>query len=220
MNRFKSWDGVASCSPRFVDCLCDFSAQIGLRNLLQVSLQLHSSEVHWWPSLRGLHPADSSWDYIMAKMSDTKPFDLQNMTGNFWDVCHFHQKPMFPFFIFLVGKSWRFVSGEDFRGICPRGFFEASEASKVCQREGAEGLNSFFGRQPDRWDAPRSNQTMQGGFHDSGFVAFVGYQAIEGLGGFGHFWTIFYSFSSCQLSIFLWGEVNDFYGHSKTGYLY
>ena len=39
-------------------------------------------------------------------------------------------------------------------------FFEASEASKVCQREGAEGLNSFFGRQPDRWDAP-NNQTMQ-----------------------------------------------------------
>ena len=49
--------------------------------------------------------------------------------------------------------------------------------------------------------------TVEGGFHDLGFVACVGYQAIEGLGGF---WTIFYSFWSCQLSIFLEGRSNDF----------
>ena len=72
----------------------------------------------------------------------------------FWMSANFHQTPIFPFFFFQLenhGVVYRFG------GKISVGFFEASEASKVCQREGAEGLNSFFGRQPDRWDAPRSN---------------------------------------------------------------
>ena len=40
--------------------------------------------------------------------------------------------------------------------------------------------------------------TVEGGFHDLGFVACVGYQAIEGLGGFGpsfiHFGLVNYPF--------------------------
>lgn len=154
LNRCKSWDGVASCSPRFVDCLRDFSTQLGLTNLLQVSLQLHSSEVHWWPSLRGLHPADSSWGgFSWQRCQTPNPLTWKNEC-DFLDVCKFSPNTHLPIFLFPIGKSWGRLP---FRGKISVGFFEASEASKVCQREGAEGLNSFFGRQPDRWDAPRSN---------------------------------------------------------------
>ena len=66
LNRCKSWDGVALF-------LGDFSTQMGLSKLLQVSLQLHSSEVHWWPSLRGSDPADSSWGFSWQRCQTPNP---------------------------------------------------------------------------------------------------------------------------------------------------
>ena len=167
--------------------------------------------------------AESSWvtpsgfilGILMAKMSDTKPFDLKTMNVIFWMSANLHQTPIFPFFFFQLenhGVVYRF-------GGRSLGFFEASEASKVCQREGAEGLNSFFGRQPDRWDAPRSKHAgckwrrlVEGWVPWFRFCYLCWLPSHRGVRGF---WTIFYSFSSCQLSIFLWEEVSDFEGIAR-----